>query len=307
MPRSSHPLNLLSAWILFAVALPCTIVGVVGALAETGTMRVVLGVLGLSGLAMMWGSIQMVVAWRRATRRETAHEDALYSAVRGDSMASPAAADPQPAVAATETVAEVGTRAAPGVRTVAASTAAGTPVPAAPTAPADAEVLAHWTYAPDEWSEYTRRELGFRSGEARWLGVGVALFGILMLAFREDTDSRIAAAVSIVIGTVIYVGKMLQARAAHAANAATRGGEVIISPRAVLLNGRYHVLQDDRFHFAGVRLLDEDDPPVLEFTVAWSTRSGRADDQVYVPVPRGREAEARALAASFPGTAGNRE
>ncbi len=261
MPSSSNPLNLVSAWLLAIMGVPCTLLGVVGALAESGSMRLVWGMLAVAGLGMIGGAVQAVVAWRRAEVRERGHEAALYAATRGEPTGSPPAPSAQPAVA---------------------------------------EVLAHWTYAPDEWGEYTRRELGFRSGEAKWLGVGVALFGILMLAFREDTDSRIAAAVSIVIGSVIYVGKMLQARSAHAANAATRGGEVIISPHAVLLNGRYHVLQDDRFHFAGVRLLDEDDPPVLEFTVAWSTRSGRADEQVYVPVPRGREDEARALAASFP-------
>lgn len=298
MPRSSHPLNLLSAWILFAVALPCTIVGVVGALAETGTMRVVLGVLGLSGLAMMWGSVQMVVAWRRATRRETAHEDALYAVTRGAAVRSPAAAAAQPAVAAAEAEAVAGaeTLAAPAV-----STAAGTPVPAAPAAPADAEVLAHWRYADDEWSEYTRRELRFRKGEALWVGVGVVVLGMLVLVAERDASYGEAFGVSAAVGAIFYVGRLLQARAAHAANAATRGGEVIISPRAVLLNGRYHVLQDDRFHFGGVRLLDEDAPPVLEFTVTWATRSGATNEQVYVPVPRGREAEARALAASFPG------
>jgi hypothetical protein len=286
VPSSSNPLNLLSAWLLALMGVPCTLLGVVGTLAESGSMRLVWGMLALGGLGMTWGAVQAVVAWRRAEVRERGHEAALYAAARGHSPGS--------APAARTAYMEAGTAAA---------------APQAAPATADAEVLAHWTYAPDEWSEYTRRDLSFRKGEALWIGLGVLLLGTLLLVNRENTPYGIAIGVSAFVGGAIYVGRLLQARSAHAANAATRGGEVIISPHAVLLNGRYHVLQDDRFHFGGVRLLDEDGPPVLEFTVTWMTRGGPTNEQVYVPVPRGREAEARALAASFPerpGTAGTR-
>jgi hypothetical protein len=294
LPRSSHPLNLLSAGLLAFMGVPCTILGVVGALAESGPMRPVLGMLGVGGLLMIGGAVQNVLAWRRAERRERGHEAALYRAVR---RAAPAAGPPQASQERFEPARSAG------------SATAAAPGPVASPDGTDAEVLAHWTYAPDEWSEYSRRELSFRRGEAKWFAAWVVGLGALLLVFDRDADHTVALGVAGFLGAVFWLGKTLQARAAHAANAATRGGEVIISPRAVLLNGRYHVLQDDRFHFAGVHLLDEDDPPVLEFTVAWSTRSGRADEQVYVPVPRGREEEARALAASFPkrpATAGNR-
>ncbi|MEW5928187.1 MAG: hypothetical protein AB1941_11935 [Gemmatimonadota bacterium] len=280
MPSSSNPFNLVSAALLAAMGVPCTLLGVVGALAETGTMRLVFGMLAVSGLLMIGGAVQAVVAWRRAERRERGHEAALYQAVR---RAAPAAEPPQ----------ALQERSPSAPSAVAAA-------PVVPTDVADAEVLAHWTYAPDEWSEYSRRELSFRRGEAKWFAAGVVGLGALLLVFDRDADYAVALGVAGFLGAVFWLGKTLQARAAHAANTATRGGEVIISPRAVMLNGRYHVLQDDRFRFAGVRLLDEEDPPVLEFSVAWQTRSGQVDEQVYVPVPRGREEEARALAASFP-------
>jgi len=300
VPRSSNPLNLLSAWLLAMMGVPCTILGLVGALAESGTMRLVWGMLAVGGVGMTWGAVQALVAWRRAEVRESGHEAALYAAARRDSAGSAPAAQAVPVGAGAATP-------------QAAPTAAAAPSPAqAASAPAaaDAEVLAHWTYAPDEWSEYTRRDLSFRKGEALWIGLGVLLLGTLLLVNREGASYGIAIGVSAFVGGAIYVGRLLQARSAHAANAATRGGEVIISPHAVLLNGRYHVLQDDRFHFGGVRLVDDDGPPVLEFTVTWGTRGGPTNEQVYVPVPRGREEEARALAASFPrrpGMVGTRE
>jgi hypothetical protein len=290
LPRSSHPLNLLSAGLLAFMGVPCTILGVVGALAESGPMRPVLGMLGVGGLLMIGGAVQNVLAWRRAERRERGHEAALYRTVR---RAAPAAGPPQMPQEPFEPARSAGWAMATGP--------AAAPGPAAPPDGTDAEVLAHWTYAPDEWSDYSRRELSFRRGEAKWFAAWVVGLGALLLVLNRDADYTMALGVAGLLGAVFWLGKTLQARAAHAANTSTPGGEVIISPRAVLLNGRYHVLQDDRFHFAGIRLLDEDAPPVLEFTVAWSTRSGRADEQVYVPVPRGREEEARALAASFPG------
>ncbi|HEX2190455.1 MAG TPA: hypothetical protein VHG51_16220 [Longimicrobiaceae bacterium] len=281
MPSSSNPFNLVSAALLAFCGVPCVILGTVGVLSDTGPMRPVLGLLAVSGLLMIGGAVQAVLAWRRAERRERGHEAALYQAVRGHEPALPQPPAP--------------TAAAPP-----AEPAARTEPPASGAREADAEVLAHWTYAPDEWSEYARQELRFRRGEALSVGLGVVVLGVLLLVYRRDAEYGVALGVAGVVGAIIYAGRLLQARSAHAANTATRGGEVVISPRAVVLNGRYHVLQDDRFHFAGVRLLDEEDPPVLEFSVVWSTRSGRADEQVYVPVPRGREEEARALAASFP-------
>jgi hypothetical protein len=89
------------------------------------------------------------------------------------------------------------------------------------------------------------------------------------------------------------------ARSAHRGNLAAPRGDVIIAPDAILMNGRYHVLQDENFTFGGVRYLEDERPPILEFTVTWATRSGRTNEQYRVPVPRGREDEARALAAAF--------
>lgn len=256
MPSSSNPFNLVSAGLLIFCGLLTGPLGVVGAFAETGPMRLLFGVMALSGAVLIGSGVQAIFAWWRAEQRESAHRAALSGG-----PAPPAAS--------------------------------ATPAP-------DATVLARWNYTPDEWGKYTAAELHFRKGEALWVAAGVMLLGMVVLPVRRGATLAVAFAVSAAIGALFGVLRYVVARAAHAANSAVPTGEVVISPRAVLLNGRYHVLQDDRFHFGGVRLLDEETPPVLEFTVWWRTRSGVADEQVYVPVPRGREEEARALAASFP-------
>ncbi|HEX8694164.1 MAG TPA: hypothetical protein VF746_17210 [Longimicrobium sp.] len=161
-----------------------------------------------------------------------------------------------------------------------------------------APVLAHWTYEPGEWTAYAAREVAFRRREAAWVGLGVVALGTLLLGWTEG-DWALAFGVSLVIGAAIGVGRWLVARSAHRSNLAAPRGDVIISPNAILMNGRYHVLQDENFTFGGVRYLEDERPPILEFTVTWPTRSGRTNEQYRVPVPRGREDEARALAAAF--------
>ena len=262
MPSSSNPFNLVSAGLLIFCGVLTGPLGLVGLFAETGTMRAVFGALAVCGAVLIGGGIQAICAWQRAVKEESAHRAALTGAPQAQAPAAP-------------------------------------PTPAAGQA-ADPAVLARWSYTPQEWQAYAAEEYRFRVGEAVWFAVGIMLLGTLVLQLRRPATLALALLISAAFGALFGLIRLLVARTTHAAQTATPTGEVVISPRAILLNGRYHVLEDGRFHFGGVRYLDEETPPVLEFTVRWNTRSGVADEQVYVPVPRGREEEARALVESFP-------
>jgi hypothetical protein len=102
--------------------------------------------------------------------------------------------------------------------------------------------------------------------------------------------------VSLVIGALMGGGKWLLARMAHQQNTATPRGEVVITPTAVLMNGRYQVIQDHHFRFRAARVSDGERPPILEIAIEWPTRSGTASDEYRIPIPAGREEEARAIA-----------
>ena len=164
-----------------------------------------------------------------------------------------------------------------------------------PAAPLPAPVIAHWTYEPAEWSAYAEREVAHRGGEAFWLFVGVMLLGTVVL-WQGSGDWGTSFAVSLALGAMIGGGKWLYARSAHQQNVATPRVEVVITPTAVLINGRYEVLQDHHFRFRGARVLEDERPPVLELSVEWPTRSGPTGDTVRIPIPAGREAEAREIA-----------
>jgi hypothetical protein len=164
-----------------------------------------------------------------------------------------------------------------------------------PAAPLPAPVMAHWTYEPGDWSAYASREVAHRSAEAFWLFVGFVVLGTLMLARRTSGDWT-AFGVALLLGAVVGGGRWLIARSAHEQNVATPRGEVVITPTAVLMNGRYQVIQDHHFRFRGARILEDERPRILELSVDWPTRSGRVSDTYRIPIPPGREHEARAVA-----------
>jgi len=163
-------------------------------------------------------------------------------------------------------------------------------------------VLAHWVYDAEEWKTYRKRESAYRRMQA-------VTWGLLMTAVvtgagaMASGDLAAGLGIGCVVGALAGGGRWMRAASANRANRSTPLPDVIICRSSLLFNGRYHVLQDHQYDLGGVRLLENEQPPVLEFTVTWKTRRGRSDAQIRVPVPRGHEDEARTLLARFPGSA----
>jgi hypothetical protein len=178
---------------------------------------------------------------------------------------------------------------------VASMAAAARARSADPAAPLPAPVMAHWTYEPGEWSTFATREVAHRGGEAFWMFVGVVVIGTLMLAW-DTGDWLTSFGLALLLGAIIGGGKWLIARSAHTQNVATSRGEVVITPTAVLMNGRYEVLHDHHFRFLGAHILEDEQPRILALSVDWPTRSGRVSETYRIPIPAGREDEARKVA-----------
>jgi hypothetical protein len=275
MINSSHPLNAVSAALVLCMSPILLLLGIVGSLAETGEMRIVFMVMAGAGLTLLVSGIHMLVKWRRAVVAETEHQNAIRAAVGS----RPAAFAPQ-AMPATPTL--LG-----GV----------VPIPVPPTLPSGERVLAHWTYAPGEWVSYTRAEVKRRMGE--WITVAVIVMVVgLVSSSGGGEEGRTMLFAATMVAVMILVGGMVMAKGDHQANV-SGPGEAIITPSAIVLNGRYHVLRNETYDFQGVRFDEAATPPQLEFTIGWSTRSGPTRDNIRIPVPKGREEEAREVVALF--------
>lgn len=261
--NSSNPLNAVAAALVVWASLLTLPLGIVGSLSDTGPMRMVFAAMAAAGAGMLYGGVRMWRQWRRAVVVEREHQMAIRAAVG----APPA---------------EHG----PGVQ------------PAAPAALQSGEpVLACWTYGAAEWRQYTRSEWKRRVLEAAFVGVALLLVGYCSGRGRGEEGQTFMAA-AVLMAALIVAGSLWMAHNARRANESAPG-EAVITPTAILLNGRYHVLANDVYRFEGVTYDGEARPPLLEFSISWGTRRGRGTEKIRVPVPAGREREAREVLAAF--------
>lgn len=262
--NSSNPLHAVAAGLVLYASVLTLPLGVVGALSATGPMRMVFVVMAAGGAGMLYGGVKMWKQWRLAVLVEREHQAAMRDAVGAPPM-------------------EHGTLAPPPGYALQSGEL----------------VLARWTYTADEWRAYTRAEWKRRVLEAAVVGVMLLLAGYC--AGRGGGDEGNAMMASAGIVAVLIAGGVLgRAHLARKANESAPG-EAVITRSAILLNGKYHVLRNETYRFEGVRYDMEAKPPLLEFSVGWRTRQGQTGEKIRVPVPAGREAEAREVVARLGG------
>jgi hypothetical protein len=162
------------------------------------------------------------------------------------------------------------------------------------------ERVAHWTYSPEEWARYTEAEHG-RDKTAKIILFcvisGFALFfGVLFLIFGGKAGV-IVSLVMLGLIAIIGVTAALSIVLAHLAN---RGGagEVTIARTGVYLNKALH-----NWNMIGANLdcveVVQGESPLLVFSYSYPARHGRQRTDLRVPVPAGKEEEARRLEAFF--------
>jgi hypothetical protein len=161
-------------------------------------------------------------------------------------------------------------------------------------------VLAHWTYAPEEWRRYTARELGYRTTEALMMGASTFVLGTIIIGLLER-ELRIAMIISGAVGGFIALGRWLTALVAYRRHRAVPTGDVIIGTHAILVNRRYEVIHDRRVRFGGARVLETERPAVLEVKIMVPGKYRRYPEEYRIPIPGGREDEARQVAAELAG------
>jgi hypothetical protein len=167
-----------------------------------------------------------------------------------------------------------------------------------PAMPRDA-VLGEWTLEPYEWLAFTNQEadrkLRGAFGNALIGAVGGAMATYVVVADRRYTIAGAAlVAIAAVVGTFI-AARRTRRRAPRA------GAAVVVRRNSVEIDGAVEVLRDGEWWLSGAKLRDDLPLPILELTTKRTRyeRNGsrRTHEQVVrVPVPRGREADARRIA-----------
>jgi hypothetical protein len=159
-------------------------------------------------------------------------------------------------------------------------------------------LLAHWTYSPEEWSEYTEKEFRTEKKE-KWLlfymVAGIALFfGILFVIFDHEAGLWVLVSMLGLIALIAFVA-WFSAWYDYRQNKRYLG-EAYITRDAIYLNRQLHTWRGLGARLESVNLVGKESQQLLAVTYSAPTRMGRQEYTVRVPVPRGQEKAAEKLA-----------
>ena len=257
------------AFWLGMIGLGVSIVGFSGALASDEMEKWIRGlmwVLAISGLFIIYGGFNMFIASRKKMRDIDKDETELAQAVK----------KPVTIEDAVNLIREEAAKPFPDKNTL----------------------LAHWSYDTEEWNTFTKKEFGFRIREALIVWLLIAGLGTWLLASYRDMGHLAAFITSLSTGGLLTLIRFIIAYNARKANS-SKPGDVVISSKSILINGKYHILNDENKTLYKLELLKDETPQILEFSVEWNTRKGTTNEQVRIPIPADKSTEAAKLVEVF--------
>jgi protein-S-isoprenylcysteine O-methyltransferase Ste14 len=162
------------------------------------------------------------------------------------------------------------------------------------------DLIAHWTYSPDEWQQYTEEEYQRQKSGNRGLFILIAVISLVIGIIYFIADHRNGQWVLLtMVGLIALMAFVawFTAYYNHRQNKQNRG-EAFFAPDALYINRQLH-----DFKGLGAKLenvaLKGDSQQYIEFTYSAPTRTGRQDYQARVPIPQGKDDEARTLVEKY--------
>ncbi len=158
-----------------------------------------------------------------------------------------------------------------------------------------------WEYSKEAWLQFAQWERKERTTNTAVEAIVLVVLGTLMIIISRGAHSTIALSISIVIAGIYYWLKIwLTLRGITQPDTENRY-RVVIHEDGVLVNGRYHALQNQQRWRGKLTLNEKLVPAILEFTFYWNTRKGETFDELRIPVPADAIAQAKLLVKKWPG------
>jgi hypothetical protein len=162
-------------------------------------------------------------------------------------------------------------------------------------------LLAHWTYAPDEWNKYAEKEYVTEKNVKRvlfYVIAGFALFfGVLFFIIDRESGKWVLVMMLVLIGIIAFTA-WFTSWYNYRQNKKYLG-ETYITSEAVYMNRQLHIWHGLGARLESVNLDKKREHQILELTYSAPTRTGLQDYTVRVPVPKGKEKEAHMVLEKF--------
>ncbi|MBU1196624.1 MAG: hypothetical protein KKE62_10795 [Proteobacteria bacterium] len=165
------------------------------------------------------------------------------------------------------------------------------------------QLIAHWTFDPEQWRIFTEKEYSTEKNEKRLMlvvisGIILLVGGIFWLIMRDKAAGIVFLVLLGVIAIIAFVAVIVPWLTYRRNLKQT--GDIYIGKNCLYLNGAIHT-----WSFAGARLEDAKlvlkPSPLINITYTYWTSAGRnfyfyrQAATVRVPVPEGKREEARAV------------
>jgi hypothetical protein len=171
-------------------------------------------------------------------------------------------------------------------------------------------VLAHWTYSPEEWKAYTEQEHKEDAEAKKGLFILISVISIVVgIIFFAIVRDNFVVILCIILGIIAIVGiTALLSTFSNYQHNKNSLGETFIALDGVYLNRQLHIWKGIGNQLEeAVYELDDKSNPRLRFEYSSPSRNGRNYYTARVPVPPGMETNARwvidqVLAVHMPGS-----
>ena len=162
-------------------------------------------------------------------------------------------------------------------------------------------VLLHWTYSPDEWDKYVEKEYKQQKQGKKvlfYVIAGFALFfGILFFVIDRESGLWVLVLMLALIGVIAFTA-WFTAWYDYRQNK-KYPGEVYVTEDAIYASRQLHSWRGLGAKLESVVLDEQKTPKIVKFTYSAPTRTGVQDYTVRVPIPHGKEKEARRILENF--------
>jgi hypothetical protein len=160
----------------------------------------------------------------------------------------------------------------------------------------DENILAHWTYSPQQWHSYTEREFVEDSAEKRNLFFMISIISVIVgigLWIGYQSDGLVIA--YIITGIIVMVGitALITGWYNHYQNM-KQVGEAFITRDGASLNRQIHIWKGIGTRLESIVYEDQKQPmAVIKIEYSGRAKTQRSSYTARIPVPPGMEASAR--------------
>lgn len=148
-----------------------------------------------------------------------------------------------------------------------------------------ATVLAEWDIDDDTWKSFRQNEIGYRNADNLYYFIGVMILGTIGLLIFRAANLFVAVAISAILGGIIVFMRRQMALSKLQADRGPYARKVVIGEGYVIMNGHTFDLFSETRTTTKAQFLPDEQPVILEFTIAWITRHGPSYDELRIPVP----------------------